>query len=322
MTSVTGSKDNKPKMSVARTLHRMAEHFNKNADEQLKKLDQTLEKDKVYMAIQKKLKEKDDKKPLTQKEKEANEKYIEQRKEISSKRIRFSAKSSWVIAALLSKVTYDFLSRAMDTTFDGSKKVVKSDHIFYNKSNPCEDRIVDDLPLYPLFSQSNVISDKICLLEKRRQEKEDKKNGDVDDAEEVETEKKDAVTADTFKTYVKTIYDSIKTNGGDKYSSLRISDEIKQFLSAVNKEIIDRLCISFDTLIKLQKVKTIDPKIVVAAVRIMMGDCGKTMEVIDGVIMPIVGCDSELIFTLKTPKTDKVNDGDDEEKEKEKDKDE
>ncbi|MCK4968199.1 MAG: hypothetical protein KAS12_04020 [Candidatus Aenigmarchaeota archaeon] len=307
METITGTKDQKPKISIARTSARLTHNFNEAANTKIAAINVKWTKDKNFVAIKKKVSDKVD---LTEKEVATFSKYQNEIKEASSGKIRFSDISPKIIAALLSKATQDFLQIAMDQTLILKKKVIKPEHILYEDKDLLEERIITNLDLSPLFATSDAMHAKMVEIQTREKQKANKKEEEEEEKEEEEeVDDLDLVRHKTFKAYIKNIYDIIGNSDKEKYNHLRISNEIKEFLSGVLVEIIDRLSDIFKILIKLCKVKTVDRKIVVAGVFILMGDCGDYQSIIEKVLDPVLGCSVNSVLEEKKTEGVKKKEG-------------
>lgn len=223
----------------------------------------------------------------------------EQLKALSKDRIRFSHSASLIIAILCDEFVKQLASFAMSKTLESGKKNVYVSHIHASGVEKLSlYALVKDLPSFvqtsekikaelmeeakaaevkQLLAQAERDFKKKYQLTKEQKEKEraDKKAAAATTAaaepvvaEHAATEEHDEEDATSYKYYIKKLFDNNKPNE----VSLRISKEIKTYLSKLVDEFLDRLSNQVRLTIINMKNKTVNEVAILHTVKSMLID--------------------------------------------------
>lgn len=226
---------------------------------------------------------------------------------LSAEKTRFSSEASVVMSIVCESVVSQLATHTMDMALADKKKIIQVEHLHNGD--------VSSLSLYPLFKNLPVyLSSKAKYEEEARVqaqakhdaalittcEKEWKKKYDVktpkkkkaDVAEPVdeqvphadpvhtEEEEEENDSKTLFKFYIQRVCNNLKLSD-EKYKNIRISTEIRVYLSDLVIELIHRLATLINLTSKSMKNKTINEKTIMRTIQYLLIDGHDPVEAIE-----------------------------------------
>lgn len=231
---------------------------------------------------------------------------------LSAEKIRFSSNASTVLSIICEEVVLQLAEHTMEKALNDKKKIIQVEHL--------HEEGVDTLSLYPLFSQLPLFKStgaKLALRDENKKmaqrdaallaaaEKEwklkygvqaPKKKKHVEDAKEEAAEPVEEPAADvhvstdeeeedddsktSFRFYIQRVCVDLKSRN-DKYKVIRISTEIRSYLSTLVVELIQRLSNLVFLTADSMKNKTITDSVIMRTVEYLLIDGHKQEETIE-----------------------------------------
>jgi hypothetical protein len=195
---------------------------------------------------------------------------VEEQQDYAGKlRWRFSQDSSVVLASALDYVIQDIVRTAMVNAHGMGKAIIQVNHVVQGDFSSSS--------MYPLINQLKVVQDALHATDVDEKEKEKEK--DEVDTEEPEEDDDDGDKNKTahFRFYINLICKSVKARlvaEDESYSSIRISQGIREFGSDVVTQLIQRISPLIKLYASTAKIKTVSDDVISFIFKFLLTDSG------------------------------------------------
>ena len=195
---------------------------------------------------------------------------------VSKLRCRFSNDASVVLASALDYVVQTLVSNAMVYAHSVGKAIIQVQHTLTDD--------IKGIDVWPLINRLDAIQKALNITDTDTGNTDDDKANDDDDSDDSKTDladQDDDKHDSTFEFYINLICKNVKANlvnDDEKYTSIRVSKNIRKFCSDIVIQLIDRISPLIKLYAATAKVKTVNDEVVKHIFKFLLVDAGANSD--------------------------------------------